>query len=104
MAERRVPWEYVLWTCPGCEGPLEPVVDADGDERPDDRQDPAVECVTCRRQYRMLFVPRTPTGTTSCPDCDGELEMAAPSVLRCSSCGQDYEVRERSWLEPTEAA
>lgn len=108
MTERRVPWNQILWTCPSCEGPLEPVSSQDREELPDDWREsprshadnPAVECIDCERQYGVQFIPRGMTDLQLCPDCGGRLEMGSISTIQCESCEQEYEIRERAWLEP----
>lgn len=77
--------------CPDCGGTV----------RSDDATDRTVHCPDCDTAFRLLLVPIGRDTSAGCPTCGGDLALGDfGDPLTCESCGEEWMIRERSWLDP----
>ncbi|CCQ33150.1 hypothetical protein HTIA_1012 [Halorhabdus tiamatea SARL4B] len=79
-------------SCPDCDATV---------SNEDDVTDRTLHCPDCDTAFRLLLVPIGRDTSAGCPTCGGDLVMDGfGGPLTCESCGEEWTIRERSWLDP----
>jgi len=79
-------------SCPDCS---ETVINED------DTAERTVHCPDCDTAFQLLLVPIGRDTSAGCPTCGGDLALGDfGDPLTCESCGEEWMIRERSWLDP----